>query len=344
MRKYLFYIAIAVVLAGCSRPVKTEQERSLFVNDVVIKTTPVKNQGSGQLCWAYAMLATIESEHLMRGDSVNLSTAFITRMRLQQMARARYLSQGASTFSLRGMAPLLIDMLVTVGAEPYDSYEDKDGLNVAVLSRKVARLADMSASRRIGIDNMTEQLDNMLDRAMGYMPSRYVHMLGAEYTPLEFAHSVCGRDEYVSFTSFAHHPWGEEVALELPDNTQGFRFHNLPIDELMKRIRKTLAEGHPVCWEGDISEPGFDFKQGVAEVDEHDRKATDIRRLSDLQHFLTTDDHCMELVGLARDLQGHRYFIAKNSWGTHNKYGGFMYLSEDYVRLKTVAVVMPRTE
>lgn len=333
-----------MALVSCSRPTKTQPEKSRFVTDVMIKTTPVKNQGSGQLCWAYAMLATIESEHLMQGDSVNLSTAFITRMRLQQLARVHYLSQGNSTFSMRGMAPLLIDMLMTVGAEPYDSYEDQVGLNVNVLSRKVARLAEVAAVRHVGIDNMNERLGDMLDRAMGYMPARYVHMLGAEYTPLEFAHSVCGRDEYISLTSFAHHPWHEEVALELPDNPQGYRFRNLPVDELMQSVRKTLEQGHPVCWEGDISEPGFNFEQGIAEVDEGDRNATDIRRLNDLQHFLTTDDHCMEFVGLARDLQGRRYFIAKNSWGTGNKYGGFMYLSEDYVRLKTVAVVMPRTE
>ena len=52
----------------------------------------------------------------------------------------------------------------------------------------------------------------------------------------------------------------------------------------------------------------------------------------------------MALIGLAHDAEGRRYYIAKNSWGTHNRYGGFMFLSADYVRLKTICIVLPRLE
>ena len=43
---------------------------------------------------------------------------------------------------------------------------------------------------------------------------------------------------------------------------------------------------------------------------------------------------------MASDQDGRRYFIAKNSWGKDNHYGGYMYLSEGYMRLYTVAVIM----
>ena len=58
------------------------------------------------------------------------------------------------------------------------------------------------------------------------------------------------------------------------------------------------------------------------------------------ESFSVTDDHCMELVGIARDAAGRRWFICKNSWGTDNPYGGFMYMSYNYARLNTVAVMM----
>ena len=52
----------------------------------------------------------------------------------------------------------------------------------------------------------------------------------------------------------------------------------------------------------------------------------------------------MALVGLARDNAGRRYYLAKNSWGTGNRFGGYMYLSEDYVRMKTICIVVHRDQ
>jgi bleomycin hydrolase len=71
-----------------------------FDNEVVLKTTPVKDQGRSPLCWAYAMLATIETEHLMVGDSVNLSPT-IPRVVPPQQAQRYFLTGGAQRVSLR---------------------------------------------------------------------------------------------------------------------------------------------------------------------------------------------------------------------------------------------------
>jgi bleomycin hydrolase len=170
---------------------------------------------------------------------------------------------------------------------------------------------------------------------------KYVFMLGAEYTPLEFAHSVCQKDEYQAFTSFTHHPFHEPFVLELADNQMNDAFMNVPIDTLMNRIDSSLRAGHPVCWEGDVSEPGFSFKKGIATID----VSSDVQSLrqEQFEQFKTTDDHCLVLVGIARDEKNEKYYLAKNSWGNHNVYGGFMYLSENYVKLKTIAVMIRRS-
>ena len=73
MKKIVFALLGLVMIISCGRPQSRKPVRSEFCNDVVIKTTPVLDQGRSPLCWAYAMLATIESEHLMQGDSVHLS-------------------------------------------------------------------------------------------------------------------------------------------------------------------------------------------------------------------------------------------------------------------------------
>ena len=50
----------------------------------------------------------------------------------------------------------------------------------------------------------------------------------------------------------------------------------------------------------------------------------------------------MAIVGIARDSRGDRYFILKNSWGTHNDRQGLLFMHYDYFRQKTLLVVLPR--
>lgn len=203
------------------------------------------------------MLATMESEHIMKGDSVNLSVAYIARMMLQEKAVEYYFSKGTKPISMRGMAPMLIHYINKYGIVPYDSYEDKKDIDMRVLCRKVEFLCRNAIAQQIGIEKLKSRLNRLFDDEMGYMPAKTVYMLGAEYTPEEFANSVCFPGEYEMLTSFTHHPFGERFALETPDNQTQEVFLNVPIDQLMQYIRNAISHGHPVCWEGDISEEGF---------------------------------------------------------------------------------------
>ncbi len=306
----------------------------------LIGTTPIKDQGESELCWAYAMLATIESEHIMKGDSVNLSVAYIARMMLQEKALEYYFAQGKKDISMRGMASMLIHYIDKYGAQPYDSYEDPKDTNYKVLCRKVKKVCDGAIAKKAGIETLKEELDALFDQEIGYMPAKQVHMLGAEYTPLEFAHSVCYPEEYVSLTSFTHHPFREYFALETPDNMMHDQFLNLPIDELMLHIQKALEHGHPVCWEGDISEPGFQSpKDNYVDIQPMQHPVTQASRQKEFEQLRTTDDHVMEIIGTF--LKGkRRYYVCRNSWGKQWGNHGLIYLSEDYVKLKTIAVFM----
>ncbi len=328
-------ILILPILAGC----KSEQPKpaQVFKEEIRIKTTPVKDQGKSELCWAYAMLATIESQHLAQGDSVNLSSAFVARMMLKEQARKYYFSRGSQPINMRGMGPMLIHFIENYGAEPYDSYEDAKDLNFKVLNKKIMHQAKTCAIQGKGLTVFEEKLEDELDKQMGYMPGKFVHMLGAEYTPLEFAHSVCAPEEYQFFTSFTHHPFGQYFKLETPDNKMNDSFYNIRLEHMMSLIEKTLKFGRPVFWEGDTSEEGFSFQKGIATLP----KGININqsnRQREFERLKTTDDHAMELVGIAQDEKGKKYFIAKNSWGTDNPYKGFMYLSYEYVAMKTICI------
>jgi bleomycin hydrolase len=320
------------LLLSCGKQAENNKDKNPFVVDILLKTTPVKDQGQGSLCWAYAMFSTIETNHLMQGDSVNLSVDYIARRLFTRQALQNYLSNGKKHFNQRGMASMLIHIIQQEGAIPFDSYYSKDEVNYNILCRKLAKAVRAAH----GFGDVQAKADAIMDSEIGYMPAPSVHMLGATYTPLEFAHSVCRENEYDNYTSFAHHPFGSRFILETPDNLMNDSFLNLPIDGLMNLIVNRLKNGRAVCWEGDISEPGFDAENGVGEVPE--KKVTQEMRQQQFESLKTTDDHCMSIVGMAHDKQGNRYFIMKNSWGTSNRFHGFIYLSYNYVKLKTIAI------
>lgn len=330
MKKSIFIFLTCFVLISCGQQrSRVDIPKEKFTIELRLPTTPVKDQGSSSLCWVYGMLATLETEHIMRGDSVNLSPDYVARMYLSEQANRRRLLpnkivQKEAGITTRGMCTMALDLIQTYGLQHYDAYRHKPDMDYNVLCRKLDK------------DNDAEKL---LDKYIGPLQNQ-VFMLGALYTPLEFAHSVCTDDEYVALTSFTHHPYGQRFPLEVPDNYFHDTFLNVPLDTMMNRIVQSLRSGHPVCWEGDTSEPGFLFGEGYAVLKNEKKKVTAERRQASFEARRTTDDHVMEIVGLAHDQHGCRFFLCKNSWGTANRYGGFMFLSENYVRMKTIAVVL----
>ena len=54
----------------------------------------------------------------------------------------------------------------------------------------------------------------------------------------------------------------------------------------------------------------------------------------------TTDDHGMHIVGLFKDQNGTKYFLVKNSWGTGNYPEGYLYVSENYFKYKTINIYL----
>ena len=340
MRNSSIILIFIALLLSCGKSGKEEvRSPEQFHTDVLLKTTPVKQQGNNNLCWIYAMLATIETEHIMAGDSLELSVDYLARMYLKEQAMQRYGFVGQEKNSMRGMIPMTLRLLNRYGAMPHNSYRSSEKTDYHVILRKLQRMADQHRIQRRGLVSLSKEADLLLDDEIAPLPL-WVFMLGCQYTPLEFAHSVVGKNEYVMLTSFTHHPFGQPIALEVPDNHYQDEFLNVPIDSLTRYVIRALRTGHPVCWEGDISEPLFLASEGTARMVDESRQVTQADRQKAFDLYETTDDHCMEIIGLAHDHQGMRYFICKNSWGANNPYGGLMLLSVNYFRAKTICVAL----
>ena len=340
MRHFIpIIIALVFAASSCSKSggEKTKFKPERFHIDIKLKTTPIKNQGASDLCWIYAMLATIETEHLMSGDSVDLSAIFLGRRFLEEQALRHYANKNAPV-ALRGVMPTTLRLLQRYGAMPFTSYRQPKDVKLNSPAQQLQQRSDQARAHRKGMKSLEEDTRRLLDDAIGPVPS-WVFMLGCQYTHLEFAHSICQPNEYTALTSFTHHPFDSKFVLEVPDNFNGEEFLNVPIDTLMAYIDHALHTQHPVCWEGDTSEPGFGH--GIARLPKGHQTVTQDSRQRMFDHFDTTDDHCMAIIGLAHDNLGKKYYICKNSWGKSIPYGGYVFMEEDYLKAKTIAVVIP---
>lgn len=326
---------LACLAWQCSPRAPRQPKARRFAHEAMLKTTPVADQGSSDLCWMYAMLSTIETERLMMGDSVRLSVTFLARKHLERMATERFLGGKGARISMRGMPSMALNLLDEHGMVTYDAYHDYHAPDYRGTLSAIKRLAALQKS----LSGMQSAVGNLLDAKMGALPMA-VYLFGAQYTPQEFGRSVCHPHGYVALTSFSHHPFGHSFVLETPDNLMRDTFLNVRIDQLVAIADRSIRHGHPVCWEGDISEKGFSWKEGVADISTPAESCTQERRQRDFERRKTTDDHCMALVGIAHDANGRKFFVAKNSWGTANAYGGYIYLSYEYLKMKTIAIYL----
>jgi len=361
LRYFIFFIAL-ILMVGCKGQPSFDVTQKHFTVDIQEKPdngariradkrfkllclnpyTPVKNQRKTGVCWVYAMLATIESNHIAQGDSVNLSTKFLLRHRLADLANRYFLCGGQGILNDYGTLAISLDALGKYGAMGYDAYSDDD-LNSEKITERLKKICHESLENGDDLKTYNTAINEALDDMLGPVP-RYVFMSGMEYTPLEFSHSVCAPGEYRLLTSFSHHPYNEDIALEIPDNWEQHKFYNVSLDTLVQKVVEAIKSGRSVCWEGDITEKGFSFDKGLATMgtEEERKRPTQQMRQGAFEHRETTDDHAMSIIGMAKGKKGRLYFICKNSWGTANPYGGLMLMSEDYLRMKTIAVAINR--
>lgn len=217
-------------------------------------------------------------------------------------------------------------------------------------------------------------MEAILDAYLGEVPETFEYK-GKTYTPKSFAESLpIDPDNYISITSLTHHPFYEPFVLEVSDNWRWGQWQNVPVDELKAIVDNALENGFPVIWSADVSEPSFKWKEGYANYPKvksmADMDGTELSRwvkLSDAERagdayksngpveeewvtqekrqemfdrLETRDDHGLEIIGIAHDQFGNRFYKVKNSWNTNHIYDGFMYISEPYFRAKTLAIYL----
>ena len=184
-----------------------------------------------------------------------------------------------------------------------------------------------------------DSVQAVLDRYVGRCPESFTYE-GKTYTPQTFAQSLgLVPDDYVSLTSYTHHPFREWFVIEAPYKWRLKPSYNIPIDELMDVLDKAIDAGYTVAWGGDVS--GDFTRTGTAELP-NDVKPTQQLRQEQWNDWRFTYDHVMLIYGKAVDEAGRPYYMVKNTWGKMGTYQGIWYMSRDYMILNTTYIFLNR--
>ncbi len=389
MKKFFFSFvlgAVSLSMMGQTDTAKVASDtiegfRFTTVDSIAI--TPVKDQNRSGTCWSFSAIGFLESELLRMGKGVyDLSEMFVVHHTMVDRAEYVVRMYGNAQFAPGGSAYDVIYCLKHYGIVPQSAMpgiqygsSPADTLPVHTEIDAVAGgMVDAMTSSRL--KKLTpvwkDALSAVYDTYLGKCPETFSYE-GKEYTPQSFAAELgLNPEDYVSITSYTHHPFYSTFALEVPDNWRMDQMYNVPLDEMMAVIDNALANGYTVEWAADVSEMGF-TRKGIGVVPEEakmadlsgsdaarwlglsasdkreeltkkpmpEKEITQEIRQQAFDNWETTDDHGMLIFGTAKDQNGKRYYMVKNSWGTQKSdYKGIWYVSEAYMKYKTNDVMV----
>ena len=374
MKKLMTLALLVLVNLGAQAEEKKDSAASNKPVFSVVKENPItsiKDQNRSGTCWDYSTLSFFEAEILKAtGKTYDLDESFVANKTYMDRAIQVVRFHGDCQFSQGGSAE---DVLATMkthgiipqGIMPFPGSLYGDSLNnfnefFSLLEPYVSAIAKSDAKKissqwKVG-------LQGILDAYLGKCPEEFTYE-GKKYTPKSFMKSLgINLDDYVSITSYTHHPFYTTFAVEVQDNWRFPQSYNLPMNEMMKVIDNAVEKGYTIAWGGDVSEDGF-TRKGLAYA--IDGKATQSLRGSDMAKWLklsTTKkrdiidslgctvpeivptqelrqerfDHGMLIYGVAKDQNGKEYYMVKNSWGESGDYKGIWYMTKAFIAANTM--------
>lgn len=387
-RILLAIIAVAIAASAIAKPKKAEPVNPdstgfIFTDIINIPVTHMGDQNRTGTCWCFSTNSFFENEILKKtGKTVNLSEMFVVNHCYRDKAMKYIRMDGEINFAQGGSALDVPYVWRTYGMVPEEVYS---GLNYGDDNHNHSELAAVLTSYVGSVKKLPQKkltsawhrgLCSVIDAYLGELPTTFRHE-GVTYTPQSYAASLgISMDDYVPLTSFTHHPFDTKFIMEVADNWVWGEYVNIPLADFKEVVDNALENGYSVAWAADVSEDGWQWKNGFAvlprEIKPEDMDSTEYARWSKIStkernedkkvidgpvpeievtqqlrqewfdNHETTDDHGMVIVGKARDQEGTLYYKVKNSWNTNQLYDGYIYVSEAYFLGKTIDICVNR--
>jgi len=319
-----------------------------FTTVKALPITSIKNQYRSGTCWDYGTLGFFESEILRKsGRTYDLCEMFVVSKDYMDCATHYVRMHGHSQISEGGSCDDVLDVLRNYGICPEDAMPAPGSMtgdslaNFKVffpeLERTLSGMVVKGAKEYR--PHWQDSVQAIIDKYLGRCPDSFEYE-GKTYTPKSFAESLgLDFDEYVSITSYTHHPFYQWFTIEAPYKWRLKPSYNIPIEQLMDAIDRALDKGYTVAWGGDVT--GDFTRTGLAFLPD-DVVPTQQMRQEQWDDWRFTYDHVMLIFGKAVDEQGKPYYMVKNSWGESGQYKGVWYMSRDYMALNTTYIFLNR--
>lgn len=341
------------------------QSEYVFTDVVHLGRTSVKHQGASNTCWSYTGNSFLESEMIRMGKKpVPISPIYTARKVYLDKARSFVRLHGELHMGEGGQLLDVLHVFRSYGAMPRAAYTglvgDSKYNDFGKMTQRLNTMLRVLVQNKPLKPDWEEGYASTLDEYLGEVPPQFDYE-GKTYTARTFADQVIGinPDDYIGLASVTDQPYYSPFVLLVPDNWSFDRFYNVQMNDLTDVIDEALLKGYTVAWTSDISEKGFSWQHGIAYVPEKpyedmtrqeqetmfvrpqpEMKVTPAQRQKDFDNWQTTDDHAMHIIGTAKDQNGKKYYVAKNSWGRANAYKGLLYVSKEFVRFKTITLML----
>ena len=378
MRKSVLIAALGLMSLSAVAQDAPKNEGFVFTTVKENPITSIKDQHRSSTCWSFSSLSFLEAELLRMGKGTyDFSEMFVVHHTMVDRAVNYVRYHGDAPFGPGGSFYDVMYCLKNYGLVPQEAmpgimYGDSLPVHTELDAVATAYVQAIGKGRFSKLTPVWKNgISAIYDTYLGKYPETFTYE-GKEYTPKSFAESLgLNPDDYVSLTSYTHHPFYTQFSIEIQDNWRNALSYNLPLDELMAVMDNAVKTGYTFAWGSDVSEQGF-TRDGIAVMPDADRASemtgSDMARWTGLtaaekrveltskpmpemeitqemrqvafDNWETTDDHGMVIYGIAKDQTGKEYFMVKNSWGESGKYKGIWYASKAFVAYKTMNILV----
>lgn len=322
-----------------------EQRPFIYISDSAIRTG-VKDQAQSPTCWVFGTNSLFESDLIKKYDlRLDLSEMFIARYAYIDKAKKYIATKGKTYFAGGGQFHDVIRVVNNYGMVPEDVYRgkpDKTGrhdhtkLDTA-MSRLGRKFIKQGKTQLNSVD--IKQINDTLDKYLGKVPASFWHNM-KQYTPRSFADKLIHfNNDYIEVMSFSDLPLYKKCLLDDKFNWAGDSLYNITLDDMQMLVDTALANGWSVGWEGDVTGQGFSSFSGFAALINTSHNYDD-ERLQNYKTEATERDHMLHLVGIGKDENKQKWYHMKNSWGSWANNNGYLFMSEEYFKLKTVIMMV----
>lgn len=345
-----FLVVLSLFIVQICEAQKLTIKELAFDTLNLVSCTPVKDQYLSATCWSFASNSFLESELIKKGKGkIDLSEMFVARYSLKRKIERHLQLKGKNFFTPGGQFHDVIWVIKNFGIVPENIYSGKTkshqyhdhGKLDTVISHFVKDMLND------GVTALSQKkisyIDSVLDYYLGVVPEQF-EFEGKMITPKNYLKEVLQIDpnDYVEITSYTHHPIYTSFILEDKYNWTNDTYYNVSMKDFSTITDYALQNGYTVGWDGDVDDPNFDYANGLAYLPE---TIVDFQtyRQNAFEDQSTLLDHLMHIIGTAKDKFGNKWYLVKNSWGSNtNALGGYLYMREDYFKIRTVAIIVTK--